>query len=341
MSKKKAVIFGVTGQDGSYMAEYLLDLGYDVYGVIRRVSVPNTHRLEEANLMNRIQVVSGDVTDATSVNRIISQLKPDEVYNFAAVSHVGLSFTEPASTFQATAVGCLNCLEAIKTNSPSTRYFYAGSSEQYGDQQDGDGHQRITTAFNPRSPYAVAKTSAFFLTKVYREGYGLYACSAIAFNHESPRRGLNFVTRKITDYVGKLVHSLNKGEPVKPLKLGNLDANRDWSHAKDFVRGFHMMLQQEKADDYVFSSMETHSIREFLDAAFEEANKYLEDKECPLTWDAFVEIDPKFMRPLEVPHLLGDSVYTREKLGWKPEISFPELVSDMVKNDYEIAKRGG
>lgn len=340
-SRKAAVIFGVTGQDGSYMAEHLLDLGYDVYGVARRVSVPTTHRLEEANLLHRIHMVSGDVTDATSVNRIISDIKPDEVYNFAAVSHVQISFTEPASTFQSTAVGCLNCLEAIKTNSPSTKYFYAGSSEQYGDQKDADNHQRITTAFNPRSPYAVAKTAAFFLTKVYREGYGLYACSAIGFNHESPRRGLNFVTRKITDYVGKLVYNLNKGEPIPKLRLGNLEAKRDWSHAKDFVRGFHMMLQQEKAEDFVFSSMETHSIRDFLDAAFDEGSKLLDDKDCPLNWDAFVEIDKQFIRPLEVPHLLGDSIYTRQKLGWQPQIPFTELVSDMVRNDYELAKKRG
>lgn len=338
---KVAVIFGVTGQDGSYMAEHLLDLGYEVYGVARRTSVPTTHRLEEANLMNRIHMVSGDVTDATSVNRIISDLKPDEVYNFAAVSHVQVSFTEPSATFQSTAVGCLNCLEAIKTNSPSTRYFYAGSSEQYGDQKDEDNHQRITTPFNPRSPYAVAKTAAFFLTKVYREGYGLYACSAVGFNHESPRRGHNFVTRKITDYVGKLVHGLNKGELIGSLKLGNLHAKRDWSHAKDFVRGFHMMLQQDKAEDFVFSSMETHSIMEFLDEAFAEGSKYLNDKEHPLEWEAFVEVDKEFIRPLEVPHLLGDSVYTRQQLGWQPQVTFKELVADMVKTDYELAKRRG
>lgn len=341
---KKAVIFGVTGQDGSYMAEHLLDLGYEVHGVIRRVSVPNTHRLEQANLIGRFNfhTVSGDVTDGTSVNRIISQLKPDEVYNFAAVSHVQLSFTEPASTFESTAVGCLNCLEAIKTCSPSTRYFYAGSSEQFGDQKDADNHQRITTPFNPRSPYAVAKVAAFQMVKVYREGYGLYACSAIGFNHESPRRGLNFVTRKITSYVGKLIHALNTGGVISPLKLGNLEAKRDWSHAQDFVRGFHLMLQQDKAEDFLFSSMETHSIREFLDMSFIEGSKYLEDKTLkPVPWETFTQLDQQFIRPLEVPHLLGDSTYTREKLGWKPEFSFKQLVSDMVKTDYEIAKNGG
>jgi GDPmannose 4,6-dehydratase len=337
MGKRRALIFGVTGQDGSYMAEHLLAKNYDVYGVVRRVSVPTLGRLKDAGLIDKVTLLSGDVTDASSVNRIISELKPEEVYNFAAMSHVHVSFDEPGSCFHSTAVGCLNCLEAIKTASPRSHYFYAGSSEQFGDQCDPDGHQRITTPFNPRSPYAVAKVAAFQLTKVYRESYGLYACSAIAFNHESPRRGLNFVTRKITDYVGNLVASIDRGELPPKLKLGNINAKRDWSHAKDFVRGFHLMLNQEMPEDFVFSSMETHSVREFLTKAFEAAS-FLFEESGAMPWEQFTEIDPKYMRPLEVPYLLGDSTYTREKLGWKPEISFDDLVVEMVANDFKLAK---
>jgi GDPmannose 4,6-dehydratase len=347
VNKKKALIFGITGQDGSYMTDFLLAKGYDVHGVARRTSVPNTTRFEP-KVLNQIHLHSGDVTDAGSVTRIISEVKPDEIYNFAAMSHVHISWAEPSSCFQSTAVGCLNCLEAIRTIKPDTRYFYAGSSEQFGDACDDDGHQRITTPFNPRSPYAVAKTAAFQMTKVYRESFGLYAASAICFNHESPRRGENFVTRKITKYFGELAAAIINdkvifnltGEMNYPkLHLGTLTTKRDWSHARDCVDGFWRMMQLDKPEDFVFSSMETHTIQEFLEKAYAVFVRWLSNHSSyyipNLSLAKIVEIDPKFIRPLEVPYLLGDSTYTREKLGWKTTISFDELVYEMVNHDIQ------
>ena len=332
MSKPRAVILGITGQDGSYMAEHLLGLDYEVYGVVRRTSTGNLSRIN--HLMDKINIIHGDVTDSGSITRTLSLFLPNELYNFAAMSHVHVSFDEPASCFQSTAVGCLNCLEAIKHVSPDTKYLYTSSSESFGSNQDDDGYQRITTSFSPNSPYAVAKVAAFHMTKVYREAYGLKCCSSIGYNHESERRQDTFVTRKITKYVAGLFSCINKNLYPK-LHLGNLAPFRDWSHAKDFVRAFHMMLQVEHPKDYVVASGNTCSVQQFLIDCFEYISK-LDNHHYD--WEKFVVIDPKFFRPCEVPYLRGDSAPIRQELGWSPQITYQELISEMIDSDIRQQK---
>jgi len=330
--EKISLITGANGQDGSYLSELLLDKGYKVYGMIRRSSTDTTERI--AHLINdhNFELVEGDITDATGIHKIIEQLKPDEVYNLAAMSHVGTSFNEPVSTFQIDAVGPLNLLEAIRQSSPKSKFYQASTSELYGDTKECP--QNEETSFNPCSPYAVAKLAAHKAVSTYRRAYGLFACAGILFNHESPRRGETFVTRKITKYVANIINFRNKYDrnPVKsvdilPLYLGNLDAKRDWSHAKDMIRGMWMIMQHSKPDDFVLASGYSRTITQFLLTAFTYGcAKYKE----------YVEIDPQFYRPADVNLLQGDASKAKRVLGWEPEISFDKLVDSMVESDLKL-----
>jgi GDPmannose 4,6-dehydratase len=326
---KKALITGITGQDGSYLTELLLSRGYDVYGVIRRASTFNTERIDHIyqdphESGRRLRLLYGDLNDASSLNKILRDVQPDEIYNLGAQSHVRVSFDIPEYTAEVGALGTLRLLEAIReTGLRGTRFYQASSSELFGKVQEVP--QRETTPFYPRSPYGVAKLYAYWVTVNYRESYGLFACNGVLFNHESERRGETFVTRKITRAVAAIKLGLQN-----KLYLGNLDAKRDWGHAKDFVEAMWLMLQQDEADDYVIATGETHSVREFLDEAFGRLD---------LDWKQFVEIDPRYFRPAEVDLLIGDASKARRKLGWEPKITFKELVRTMVDVDLADLKR--
>jgi GDPmannose 4,6-dehydratase len=320
---KKALITGITGQDGSFLAELLLDKGYDVYGIIRRASTFNTERIDHIYqdphaAGRRMHLVYGDLNDASSLNKILRDVKPDEIYNLGAQSHVRVSYDIPEYTSEIGALGTLRLLEAIReTGLHQTKFYQASSSELFGKAQEVP--QSETTPFYPRSPYAVAKLYAHWITVNYRESYGLFACNGILFNHESPRRGETFVTRKIT----RAATAIKLGLQDR-LYLGNLDAKRDWGYAGDFVRAMWLMLQQEEPDDYVIATGETYSVREFLDEAF----GYLD-----LDWKKYVEIDPRYFRPAEVDLLIGDTSKARKKLGWEPKVTFKQLVRMMVDAD--------
>tara|TARA_Y100000310_G_scaffold344360_1_gene456735 strand:+ start:11676 stop:12680 length:1005 start_codon:yes stop_codon:yes gene_type:complete len=321
---KKALITGVTGQDGSYLAELLLEKGYEVFGIVRRSSNFNTQRIEhifqEIHKKDvRFHLIYGDLTDASSISKIIRQTMPDEVYNLGAQSHVRISFDVPEYTAETTGLGSLRLLEAIKEFCPKARYYQASSSEMFGKVLETP--QTEKTPFYPRSPYGVSKVFAFWITKNYRESYGIFACNGILFNHESPRRGETFVSKKITRAVAKIV-----SKKQKKLYLGNLDAKRDWGHAKDYVEAMWLMLQQEKPEDYIIATNNTHSVREFLEVAFGCVG---------LNWEDYVEIDPKYFRPAEVDLLQGDYSKANRNLGWEPKIKFEELVIDMLRNDFK------
>ena len=326
---KKALITGITGQDGSYLTELLLGKGYDVYGVMRRASTFNTERIDHIyqdphESGRRLRLLYGDLNDASSLNKILRDVQPDEIYNLGAQSHVRVSFDIPEYTAEVGALGTLRLLEAIReTGLRATRFYQASSSELFGKVREVP--QRETTPFYPRSPYGVAKLYAYWITVNYRESYGLFACNGILFNHESQRRGETFVTRKITRAAAAIKLGLRN-----KLYLGNLDAKRDWGHAKDFVEAMWLMLQQDEPDDYVIATGETHSVREFLDEAFGHLD---------LDWKQFVEIDPRYFRPAEVDLLVGDASNARRKLGWEPKISFKELVGMMVDADLADLKR--
>jgi len=318
---KKALITGVTGQDGSYLAELLLQKGYAVYGIVRRSSSFNTGRIDhiyqdqhEPN--PHLRLLYGDLNDASSLNRIIRDVAPDEIYNLGAQSHVRVSFDIPEYTGEVTALGAVRLLEAIRESGINTRFYQASSSELFG---NAPAPQSENTPFLPRSPYAAAKLYAYWITATYRDGYGMYACNGILFNHESPRRGETFVTRKIT----KAVARIHLGRQQK-LFLGNLDAQRDWGFAGDYVEAMWLMMQQEKPDDYVIATGETHSVREFLDEAFGRMD---------MDWKKYVEIDPRYYRPAEVDLLLGDASKAEKNLKWKPKVQFKELVHMMVDAD--------
>ncbi|TDT61024.1 GDP-mannose 4,6-dehydratase [Fonticella tunisiensis] len=336
---KRALITGITGQDGSYLAELLLEKGYEVHGIIRRSSSFNTGRIEhlyqdihEKNL--KLILHYGDMTDSSNLSRLIYSINPDEIYNLAAQSHVKVSFDIPEYTAEVDALGTLRILDAIKDTKIKTRFYQASTSELYGKALEIP--QKETTPFYPRSPYAAAKLYAFWITKNYREAYGLYACNGILFNHESPRRGETFVTRKIT----KAACRIAKGKQEK-LYLGNLNAMRDWGYAKDYVEAMWLMLQQEKAEDYVIATGETHTVREFCEKAFkyvgidiewrgkEEDEKGYDSK----TGKVVVEIDPRYFRPTEVDLLIGDPSKARKELGWQPRVTFEELVKIMMEAD--------
>lgn len=312
---KSALITGITGQDGSYLAELLMSRGYKVYGFVRRTSTINTVNIE--HLLNDIEMISGDLLDEGSIYRALKRANPDEVYNLAAQSFVTASWDQPVLTGDITALGVTRLLEAIRNYNPKIRFYQASSSEMFGKVQETP--QTEKTPFYPRSPYGVAKLYGHWITVNYRESYGMFTCSGILFNHESPRRGLEFVTRKITDAVARIKLGLQQ-----KLALGNLDAKRDWGFAGDYVRAMWLMLQQDEPDNYVVATGETHSVGEFAKIAFECVG---------LNYENHVVVDPRFLRPAEVDMLLGNSAKAREKLGWQPEVSFKQLVEMMVEND--------
>ena len=324
---KKALITGVTGQDGSYLAELLLSKGYEVHGIIRRASTFNTSRLEHLytdphTRKAALKLHYGDLSDASALARLIGRITPDEIYNLAAQSHVRVSFDNPEYTTDITATGAVRLLEAIRETGIKPRFYQASSSEMFGKAREIP--QRETTPFYPRSPYGCAKVYAYWITVNYRESYGLFACNGILFNHESPRRGETFVTRKITRAVAHIVTGLQD-----KLYLGNLDAKRDWGYAREYVEAMWLMLQQAKPDDYVVATGETHSVREFLEAAFAHAG---------LDWRKHVEIDPNYYRPTEVDLLVGDASKAKKQLGWEPKTKFNDLVKLMVDADMQMVK---
>ena len=319
--KRRALITGVTGQDGSYLAELLLAKGYEVTGMVRRASVENFERIE--HLRSRIALEQADLLDQLSMISLLRSFRPHEVYNLAAQSFVPTSWSQPVLTAEFTAVGVTRVLEAVRLVDPAIRFYQASSSEMFGKVRETP--QRETTPFHPRSPYGVAKVYGHFITVNYRESYDLFACSGILFNHEGPRRGLEFVTRKVSDGVARVKLGL-----AKELRLGNLDAKRDWGFAGDYVEAMWMMLQQPEPDDYVVATGESHSVEELVSTAFGVVG---------LDWREFVKIDPAFIRPAEVDLLIGDASKARTKLGWKPRVSFSELVRMMVEADLERLRR--
>lgn len=314
---KRALITGITGQDGSYLAELLLDKGYDVHAIVRRASTTNYWRIE--HLLDRIVLHPADLLDQLSLIRVIDAVRPRELYNLAAMSFVPASWDQPMLTGEFNAQGVTRALEAVRHVDPSIRFYQASSSEMFGKVRQVP--QTELTPFYPRSPYGVSKVFAHCITVNYRESYDLFAVSGILFNHESPRRGLEFVTRKVTDGVAKIKLGL-----AESLSLGNLDAQRDWGFAGDYVRAMWMMLQQDRPDDYVIATGESHSVRELVEVAFGHAG---------LEWQRYVKLDPKFLRPAEVDHLIGDSSKARHALGWRPDVAFEGLVRMMVDADLE------
>lgn len=339
MGKKSAFITGITGQDGSYLAELLLEKGYDVYGLVRRKSKLDFNNAE--HLKGKVEFLFGDMTDQASLLRALEISKPDEVYNLAAQSFVTTSWETPLSTADINAMGVTNLLESIRLVKPDTRFYQASTSEMFGKVQAVP--QTETTPFYPRSPYGVSKLYGHWITKNYRESYGMFACSGILFNHESERRGAEFVTRKITISVAKI-----RAGQQDVLELGNLDASRDWGHSADYVRAMWLMLSQPKADDFVIASGETHSVRDFVKLAFAAAGMELEFRGTGVeeyavlkgTEKVLVRVNPKFFRPAEVDCLIGDASKAKEKLGWTPQISYRELVQRMVKSDMKLLSEG-
>lgn len=338
MDKKKALITGITGQDGSYLAEFLLSKGYEVYGMYRRGSLDVLERIGE--LRDKIHLVEGDLIDSTSLVRIIKEVQPDEVYNLAAQSFVPASWTQPIATATMTGLGAANLLESIRIIKPNIRYYQASSSEMFGKVQEVP--QTEKTPFYPRSPYGVAKVFAYWTTINYRESYGIYACNGILFNHESPKRGKQFVTRKISHSIAKI-----KLGHQESFSLGNLDAKRDWGYAGDYVKAMWLMLQQDTPSDYVISTGETHSVKEFVEESFRVVG-------MPIVWTGkgldevgkyngktVISINPKFFRPAEVDLLLGDSSKAKKELDWEPNVKFKELVEMMVKSDLEKLQKNG
>ena len=323
---KTALITGVTGQDGSYLAELLLHHNYNVIGLYRRSSSFNLERLYNVAAHPSFNLVEFDLTDPSSCVSIINQYKPDEIYNLAAQSHVATSFNQPTTTFEIDTIGVINLLESIRKFSSYTKFYQASTSEMFGSNystdSDGNKYQNENTTLLPQSPYAVAKMASHRMIQIYRDAYKLYACSGILFNHESPRRGLNFVTRKITNFIAQLV--TNKIPSDSKLPLGNLNASRDWGHAKDYVEGMYLMMQQEQPDDYVLSTGVTYTVESFCEKAFNYVN---------LNYKDYIVIDPELYRPCEVNYLKGDSSKVKSSLGWAPKISFDELVQDMLNSD--------
>jgi GDPmannose 4,6-dehydratase len=327
-ANKTALITGITGQDGSYLTEFLLEKGYTVYGLMRRSSSFNTDRIDhlyqdshEKNV--KLKLVYGDLNDASSLNRIIKQIKPDEIYNLAAQSHVRVSFDIPEYTGEITALGTTRILEAIRDSGLKTKFYQASSSEMFGNASKEAQNEQ--TPFYPRSPYAAAKIYSYWMTVNYREAYGMFACNGILFNHESPRRGETFVTRKITKAVARIKLGVQK-----KLYLGNLDSKRDWGFAGDYVEAMWLMLQQDKPEDYVIATGATYSVREFLEEAFTYAG---------LDWEKYVAIDKRYLRPTEVDFLLGDASKAAKKLKWKPKVNFKKLVAMMVESDMKEVEK--
>jgi len=321
---KKAFITGINGQDGSYLAEYLLDLGYEVHGMVRRNSVPENQsaRMAICSKNPNFHTHYGDLLDQTSIERLLTEIRPDEIYNIGAQSHVRISFDIPQFTLQTNSIGVINILEAYKRICPEAKFYQASSSEMFGLTVEDDNFQRETTVMNPVSPYGCSKVLAYNLVRHYRRAYGLHAVNGILFNHESPRRGSNFVTNKVV----KAACMIKLGRQDK-LELGNMDAYRDWGHSKDYVKAMHMILNHDVADDFVVSTMETHSVREMCDVVF----SYL-----GMDYKDYVVQNPKFLRPEELPYLKGDSTKIRTTLGWKPEYTFEALMHEMVDHWMDV-----
>lgn len=314
---KKALITGVSGQDGSYLSELLLEKGYEVYGLVRRLSIPNTSRID--HIIDKLNLVEGDLTDQSSLNTIMKDVQPDETYSLAAQSFVGTSWKQPVMTGDVTGIGTVRLLEAARQFCPDTRIYNASSSEQFGKVQEVPQNEK--TPFYPRSPYGCAKVYSFWMSVNYRESYGMHVSNGILFNHTSPRRGIEFVTRKISIGVAKIFHGVSN-----ELKLGNIDTKRDWGYAGNYVEAMWLMLQQDKPDDFVIASGEAHSVKEFIQIAFDCVN---------LCWEDYVKIDSNLFRPAEVDSLIGDYSKAKRVLGWEPTVKFEELVKMMVKSDIE------
>ena len=323
MAERRALVTGITGQDGSYLAEFLLEKGYEVYGLVRRSSTVNFERIQ--HIQDDVRLLSGDLLDQNSLMFAIQEAQPHEVYNLGAQSFVPASWEQPLLTGEITALGVARLLEAIRSTNPEIRFYQASTSELFGKVQESP--QSETTPFYPRSPYGVSKVYGHWITINYRESYNLYACNGILFNHESPRRGLEFVTRKITHGVARIKHGL-----ATELPLGNLDARRDWGFAGDYVRAMWLMLQQDQPDDFVIATGVDYTIRECCQVAFA----------CDdLDWEQYVRVDERFLRPAEVEILLGDPSKARRVLGWEPEVSFEDMIGLMVERDLELVKRSG
>ncbi|MFC1511654.1 GDP-mannose 4,6-dehydratase [Candidatus Latescibacterota bacterium] len=322
---KRALITGITGQDGSYLAEYLLEQGYDVHGIVRRAAIEDpAHRMSRIiDILDRITLHSGQIDNYASIYRVVAKVRPDEFYHLAAQSFVAESFEDSFSTLNINIFGTLNALSAVREHCPDCRFYFAGSSEMFGKVKESP--QSEMTPFHPRSPYGISKVAGFDLTRNYREAYGMYAVTGILFNHESPRRGFEFVSRKITSHAAKIKLGI-----TETLTLGNLDARRDWGHSREYVRAMHVMLQPVEPEDFVIATGETHSVREFCELAF---------CELGLNWEDHVRVDDRFIRPAEVELLVGDCSKAREKLGWEPNITFGDLVKEMVREDYGILRR--
>jgi GDPmannose 4,6-dehydratase len=348
--RKKVIITGVTGQDGSYMADFLLsETDYDIYGMVRRASTNNHHNIKHLLNNNRFKLVTGDLSDSQSIDNLVMEIRPDYFINLAAQSFVGASWQIPEQTFDIDAIGVIRCLEAVRKHAPNCRFYNAGSSEELGNVDYSPQDEKHP--LKPRSPYGAAKAAARHIVKVYRESYNLYAVQGLLYNHESPRRGEEFVTRKITKHIAKIKKSIDSGESFEPLELGNINAKRDWSHAKDFVRGIWRMLNQNTPKEYLLASGETHTVREFVELAFSAAGIQGSwsftntPNTCPLpenevflkdTGEVLMRINPKFYRPAEVELLLGDATEAKKKLDWCPQISFQMLIEEMIKMDSQI-----
>tara|TARA_R100000664_G_scaffold24806_1_gene34676 strand:- start:14901 stop:15869 length:969 start_codon:yes stop_codon:yes gene_type:complete len=314
---KKALITGISGQDGSYLTELLLSKGYEVHGLVRRHSVAENQDARLQKIEGEVNCHYGDLLDYPSLHRVISDVMPDEIYNLGAMSHVRISFDMPSFTIQTNALGVLNMLEVYRTTCPDAKFYQASSSEMFGNSVDDDGVQRLSTPMTPVSPYGCAKVMGFNLVRHYRVAYGLHACNGILFNHESPRRGSNFVTNKVV----KGAVAIKKGLQDK-LELGNMDSYRDWGHSKDYVRAMHMIINHDKADEFIVSTGETHSVRELCEVVFSKLGMNYED---------YIVQNPKFMRPEELKYLKGDSSKAREILGWKPEYTFESMMEEMIE----------
>lgn len=317
MKAKRALITGITGQDGAYLAELLLAKGYDVFGIFRRLSTPNFWRLQSLDILDRVTLITGDMLDGSSIMEAIKISDPDEIYHLAAQSFVGASFDEPISTCEITGLGVTRILEAVRQTNPVIKFYQASTSELYGEGHSSSLSER--TPFHPSSPYAAAKLYGYWMTGIYREGYGIFACNGILFNHESSLRGLDFVTRKISNAAAKIALDIES-----ELRLGNLEAKRDWGYAPEFCNSMWLMMQQKEPGDYVIATNEAHSVGEFAEKAFDVVG---------LDWQEYVKTDDRFVRPLDVNFLLGDYSKAEQELGWKPEVTFDELVKIMVNED--------
>lgn len=330
MKQIKAVITGITGQDGSYLAELLLEKGYEVHGIIRRTSSPSTSRI--THLKEKITIHCGDLLDANCINALVNNIQPDEIYNLAAQSDVRVSFDQPSFTNQVNAEGVLKILEAIKNKCPKAKMYQASTSEMFGGANPPATGYTEDSPFMPRNPYAIAKLYAYWITRNYRDSYGLFTCNGILFNHESARRGVNFVTKKITNWCGKFL----RNEKPEPLELGNMNAWRDWGHAKDYIEAMYMILQAPHPDDWLVATGDTHTVREFVEKCFLWMNKPISwsgeglDEVGKLEGEIVVRINPQYFRPAEVVRLIGNSTKIRNELGWKPRLSFENLIEEMM-----------